>query len=86
MVKANSMVLDNVPDYCVVSGNPAAVVHIYDTSSCDWVEVSDNEQAQALLMARSHHPCYLSAFPLLIVHLIWMYVYSRFSHKSEITN
>lgn len=56
VVKANSIVLDNVPDYCVVSGNPAAVVQIYEPSSSSWVDVSDNEQAQALLMARSHLP------------------------------
>lgn len=56
VVKANSTVLDNVPDYCVVSGNPASIVQIYETSSGNWVNVSDHDQAQAVLTARRHLP------------------------------
>lgn len=56
VVKANSIVLDNVPDYCVVSGNPASIEQMYETSSGNWLEVSDHDQAQAILTARSQLP------------------------------
>ncbi|MFD2408834.1 glycosyltransferase [Paenibacillus rhizoplanae] len=56
VVKANSTVLDNVPDYCVVSGNPASIVQVYETASGSWVDVSDHDQAQAVLTARSRLP------------------------------
>lgn len=56
VVKANSTVLDHVPDYCVVSGNPASIVQMYETSSGNWVDVSDHEQIRSILAARSHLP------------------------------
>ncbi|WP_340024938.1 glycosyltransferase [Paenibacillus sp. FSL K6-1096] len=56
VVKANSIVLDNVPDYCMVSGNPASIIQIYETSSMNWVDVSDHDHAQAILTARSQLP------------------------------
>ncbi|WP_028545629.1 glycosyltransferase [Paenibacillus taiwanensis] len=56
VVKPNSVVLHDVPDFCVVSGSPAAIVQIYEASSGSWVPVSDNEQAKELLCARRRQP------------------------------
>lgn len=56
VVKANSVVLSHVPDYCVVSGSPAKIVQIYEPSSCNWINVSSVEQINELLTARRLHP------------------------------
>lgn len=37
VVGANSVVVSNVPDYCVVAGNPAKIIKAYDFSSNEWV-------------------------------------------------
>lgn len=56
VVRPNSVVLDDVPDYCVVAGNPAVIVEIYEVSSGRWAPVSGEAQAQEILAARRHHP------------------------------
>ncbi|OAB35263.1 hypothetical protein PMSD_13100 [Paenibacillus macquariensis subsp. defensor] len=56
VVKPNSVVLHDVPDYCVVAGSPATIVELYEVSSCQWVTVSGEVQAKELLAARRRHP------------------------------
>jgi len=40
---ANSVALENVPDYCVAVGNPAVVVRRYDADGGRWVAVKPGE-------------------------------------------
>lgn len=56
VVKPNSVVIHDVPDYCVVAGCPAEIVQIYTVSSGKWIEVSGKEEAKELLLARRLHP------------------------------
>ncbi|MFD0717404.1 glycosyltransferase [Paenibacillus sp. GCM10027626] len=56
VVRPNSVVLDDVPDYCVVAGNPAVIVETYEVSLGSWVPVSGETQAQEILAARRRHP------------------------------
>ncbi|CAH8712409.1 glycosyltransferase [Paenibacillus thiaminolyticus] len=56
VVRPNSVVLNDVPDYCVVAGNPAVVAEAYEVSSGRWVPVSGEEQVREILTARRYHP------------------------------
>ncbi|BBI32702.1 glycosyltransferase [Cohnella abietis] len=56
VVRPNSVVVSNVPDYCVVAGNPAAIVEIFDVSSSKWIAVSGSMHANTLLAVRRQHP------------------------------
>nr|WP_274603889.1 glycosyltransferase [Clostridium beijerinckii] len=42
VIGANSVVLDDIPDYCVAAGNPAKVKKYFDKISGKWVKVNDN--------------------------------------------
>lgn len=39
VIGANSVVKSNIPDYCVVDGNPAVVVMRYDEAQDSWVTI-----------------------------------------------
>lgn len=56
VVGAGSVVLRDVPDYCVVAGNPAEFRRIYDPSSGDWVRVNNESEARELLERRRKEP------------------------------
>lgn len=45
VVGANAVVTKDIPDYCVVAGNPAKVIKTYNESSRSWVSVSSDEMA-----------------------------------------
>jgi acetyltransferase-like isoleucine patch superfamily enzyme len=42
VVGASSVVIKDVPDYCVAVGNPAKVIKRFDLSQQDWVSVKEN--------------------------------------------
>lgn len=56
VIKPNSVVSSDVPDYCVVAGIPAAITEIYDVHSGEWIHVSGEGEAQKLLEARRLQP------------------------------
>lgn len=56
VIGAGSVVLRDVPDYCVVAGNPAEFRRIYDPSSGDWVRVNNEAKARELLERRRKEP------------------------------
>lgn len=56
VIGANSLVLRDIPDYCVATGVPAAVARIYDTVSGDWVRVKQPEEMQRILANRRQQP------------------------------
>ncbi|MEK5030939.1 glycosyltransferase [Paenibacillus sp. FSL R7-0302] len=56
VVGAGSVVLRDIPDYCVVAGNPAEFRRIYDPSSGDWVRVNSETEARELLDRRRKDP------------------------------
>ncbi|MDF2924158.1 MAG: hypothetical protein K0R57_3072 [Paenibacillaceae bacterium] len=47
VVKPNSIVVTDVPDYCVAAGAPAVIVEIYDAASGQWLPAANSEQRQA---------------------------------------
>jgi acetyltransferase-like isoleucine patch superfamily enzyme len=56
VVGAHSVVLQDIPDYCVATGNPAAISRIYDTVSGEWVRVSKLDESNRVLANRRRHP------------------------------
>lgn len=53
VVGANTVVNRDIPDYCVVVGNPARIVKIHDTVAGTWVSVRTPDEVEAVLAARS---------------------------------
>lgn len=41
VIAANSVVLDDIPPFCVVAGNPARIIKAYDPESRAWRRVDD---------------------------------------------
>lgn len=39
VVGANSVVLDDIPDYCVVAGAPAKIIKMYNSKRGEWIRV-----------------------------------------------
>lgn len=56
VVQPGSVVYDDVPDYCVAGGSPARITAVYEASSGAWTDVSDEDEAKALLAARRAQP------------------------------
>lgn len=56
VIKPNSVVVSDVPDYCVASGIPAVITEIYDANQGIWISVSGQEEAQKLLEERRLQP------------------------------
>jgi abequosyltransferase len=56
LVGAHSVVLQDIPDYCVATGIPAAVTRIYDTVSGDWVRVKELDELNRVLANRHQQP------------------------------
>lgn len=42
VVGASSVVIENVPDYCVAVGNPAKIIKRYDLTQQAWISVKEN--------------------------------------------
>lgn len=56
VVKPNSVVLADLPDYCMAGGNPAVVTELYVPSRGGWVPTSDSEETERLLAERRDNP------------------------------
>lgn len=56
VVGAHSVVLQDIPDYSVATGNPAAISRIYDTVSGEWVRVKGLDELNRVLANRSRQP------------------------------
>ncbi len=56
VVGAHSAVLQDIPDYCVATGNPAVISRIYDTVSGEWVRVKELDTLNQVLANRHRQP------------------------------
>ncbi|MFB5269699.1 acyltransferase [Paenibacillus enshidis] len=56
IIRPDSVVLHDIPDYCEVSGNPARVVKVYMPLLHDWVAVGNEAEAAQLLEQRRNEP------------------------------
>lgn len=43
VIGANAVVTKNIPDYCVVVGNPARIVKRYDFKEKKWIKMDENK-------------------------------------------
>lgn len=64
VVGAGSVVLRDVPDYCVVAGNPAEFRRIYEPSSGEWIRVDSEAEARRVLERRSREPLLSICIPV----------------------
>ncbi len=48
----HSVVMDDIPDYCVAGGNPAWVVQAFDKRTRQYVDVKDEQELQRILQGR----------------------------------
>ena len=64
VIGAGSVVLRDVPDYCVVAGNPAIFRRIYEPSSGEWVRVHSEAEAREVLERRSQEPLLSICIPV----------------------
>ncbi|WP_340024899.1 glycosyltransferase [Paenibacillus sp. FSL K6-1096] len=64
VVGAGSVVLRDVPDYCVVAGNPAKFRRVYEPSSGEWVKVHTEAEAREVLVRRSKEPLLSICLPV----------------------
>lgn len=64
VVGAGSVVLRDVPDYCVVAGNPAEFRRIYEPSSGEWIRVDSEAEARRVLDRRSREPLLSICIPV----------------------
>lgn len=55
-VKAGSVVMGNLPAYCVAAGNPAKIISIYDARDNSWKKEPDEECVEDILRARKKEP------------------------------
>ena len=64
LVEANSIIRENIPDYCVVSGSPARVVKLFDWERNQWDSIGDGQQlAEALARRRKARPVLTIGIP-----------------------
>lgn len=56
VIQPNSVVTEDIPGYCIVSGNPAYVTHVFEPESLTWVEVSGQEERDSVLSRRREQP------------------------------
>ncbi|OAS19056.1 glycosyltransferase [Paenibacillus oryzisoli] len=70
VVKPNSVVTSNVPDYCVVAGDPAQITQIYLPDIGHWVDIPPHSEAEHFVNYRKQHPLLSICIP----------TYNRASH------
>lgn len=56
IVEPNSVVVEDVPSFCTVSGNPAVVTKVFIPEILEWVIVHGEEDTKAALERRREHP------------------------------
>lgn len=56
IVRAGSVVLSDIPDYCAAAGNPARVVEAFSPKAGKWIPVVDETELAKLLEERKRTP------------------------------
>ncbi|MEK3716555.1 MULTISPECIES: glycosyltransferase [unclassified Paenibacillus] len=64
VVGAGSVIMRDVPDYCVVAGNPAEFRRIYEPTSGEWIRVHSEGEAREVLERRSKEPLLSICLPV----------------------
>lgn len=54
VITANSTVTQDVPDYCVVAGNPASITEVFDRETGEWSTVNNEKEIKAALDKRNN--------------------------------
>lgn len=62
VIGANSVVLDDIPDYCVAVGSPAKVIKIFDITSGKWISVKSKADIDGILASRKNLTDYIVPF------------------------
>ena len=52
LIRANSFVRSDIPDYCVAEGNPARIVEAFSAKTGTWQSVADENELRTLLRER----------------------------------
>ena len=52
LIRANTVVRSDIPDYCVAEGNPARIVEVFSAKTGTWQSVADEEELSVLLRER----------------------------------
>ncbi len=52
VIGANSVVIKDIPDYCVAVGNPARIVKILDVKNGQWVKIVEKDDLAKYLADR----------------------------------
>jgi acyl-[acyl carrier protein]--UDP-N-acetylglucosamine O-acyltransferase len=53
VVAANSVVLKDVPPFCVVAGNPAQIIKMFNPQTKSWERTRTDEDRQRIFVARN---------------------------------
>lgn len=64
VVGAGSVVMRDVPDYCVVAGNPAEFRRIYEPYSGEWIRIRSEAEALEVLERRNNEPLLSICLPV----------------------
>ena len=56
VVAANAVVTKDVPPFCVVAGNPARIIKVFNVQTGLWQRVADDEEVSQLLLLRTQNP------------------------------
>lgn len=56
IIEPNSVVVDNVPSFCRVSGKPAVITRVFVPEELEWVKVNSEKERESALARRREHP------------------------------
>lgn len=62
VIGANSVVMKDIPDYCVAVGNPAKVIKVFDVITAKWIKINNDEELQQILINRKDYLNYVIPF------------------------
>lgn len=73
IIEPNSVVVDHIPSFCRVSGNPAVVTQVFVPELLEWVKVNSDTERESALARRIEHPLLSIVIP----------TYNRVQHLSN---
>lgn len=76
IVEPNSVVVEDVPSFCTVSGNPAVITKVFVPETLEWVIVHGEEEIKAALERRREQPLLSIVIP----------TFNRANHLNNILN
>ncbi|MBT2287730.1 glycosyltransferase [Paenibacillus albidus] len=76
VIAAGSIVHSDVPDACIVAGNPARITAVYDPASSMWIRVHSQEEVEQVLSRRKEQPLLSICIP----------TYNRMGHLEACLN